>query len=309
MLAKRLVRLLVLVLVYVLVAEAGLQIAAFFVRRSTRAQMPVAWVTGNLRVLCLGDSNTYGLWLDHREQEAYPQQLEALWNARVAAPKLEVLNLGFPGTNSSRLVRDLPDLIDTLRPDILIVMVGVNDFWTLPVPIEDAQEARPQGSFLARHSLIYRLFDLARRGQIADQVEIVMDPEGSLARGAHHKARVGDLEFDMGFTKAEPGLSGDAEGLKRNLHRLVELARAARTPLYLMTYASTKDFYRAASEALADVAAETGTPLIDLATIFAGVCPTGGCPDVLYPDGHLKARGYATVAETVLEKLDGRTSP
>ena len=56
-------------------------------------------------MLCIGDSNTYGLWLER--SQAYPQQLETLWNERNESPKLEVLNLGFPGTNSSRIVRDL----------------------------------------------------------------------------------------------------------------------------------------------------------------------------------------------------------
>jgi lysophospholipase L1-like esterase len=307
MLGKRLALLPVLVLVYVLVAEAGLQIASFFLRRSTRAEMPVAWVTGNLRVLCLGDSNTYGLWLDQREKEAYPQQLESLWNARVTAPKLEVLNLGFPGTNSSRLARDLPRLLETLHPDILVLMVGVNDFWTLPFPIDQAQEARPQGGFLARHSLLYRLFHLIRRGRVADKVEILMDPNGSLTRGAHHKARVGDLEFEMGFVKAEPGLSGDAEGLKNNLRRLVELARAAETPLYLMTYPSSGDFHAPANQAIRDAAFETETPLIDLTVVFQPICPTGNCPDVLFPDGHPKASGYKIVAETIIERLEGST--
>jgi lysophospholipase L1-like esterase len=307
MLGKRLALLPVLVLVYVLVAEAGLQIAGFFLRRSTRAEMPVAWVTGNLRVLCLGDSNTYGLWLEQREQEAYPQQLEALWNARVGAPKLEVLNLGFPGTNSSRLVRDLPRLLETLHPDILILMVGVNDFWTLPFPIDEAQEARPQRSFLERHSLLYRLYYLIRRGRLADKVEILMDPRGSLARGAHHKARLGDLEFDMSFVKAEPGLWGDADALRQNLHRLVEQARAAETNVYLMTYPSHKDFHLTANQAINSAALETKTPLIDLAAVFAPICPTNDCPEMLFPDGHLKAPGYTIVAEEIIKRLDGST--
>src|SRR5262245_14874294 len=130
MLWKRLALAPIGLLLALLILEGGLQIGAFFLKRSKRGELPVAWVTGNLRVLCLGDSNTYGLWLEQREKEAYPQQLEALWNARVAAPKLEVLNLGFPGTNSSRLVRDVPRLLETLHPDVLILMVGVNDFWT-----------------------------------------------------------------------------------------------------------------------------------------------------------------------------------
>ena len=308
MLGKRLALLPVLVLVYVLVAEAGLQIASFFMRRSTRAEMPVAWVTGNLRVLCLGDSNTYGLWLEQREKEAYPQQLEALWNARVAAPKLEVLNLGFPGTNSSRLVRDVPRLLETLHPDILILLVGVNDFWTLPFPLDEAQEARPKQGFLERHSLLYKLYYLIRRGRLADKIEVVMDPQGNLARGAHHKARLGNLEFDMSFVKAEPGLWGDAQALEKNLRRLVEEARAGDAKPYLMTYPSHKDFHVTANQAITAAALETKTPLIDLAALFAPICPTGDCPKMLFPDGHLKAPGYTIVAEEIIKRLDGRTA-
>jgi lysophospholipase L1-like esterase len=114
MLGKRLALVPIGILLGLLMLEGGLQVGAFFMKRSKRGELPVAWVTGNLRVLCLGDSNTYGLWLERKE--AYPQQLEALWNQRVAAPKLEVVNLGFPGTNSSRLVRDLPRLLRRSTP-------------------------------------------------------------------------------------------------------------------------------------------------------------------------------------------------
>jgi len=307
MLWKRLALVPIGIFLGLLMLEGGLQIGAFFMKRSKRGELPVAWVTGNLRVLCLGDSNTYGLWLERKE--AYPQQLEVLWNQRIAAPKLEVVNLGFPGTNSSRLVRDLPRLLETFDPDILILLVGVNDYWTLPIPLDEAEPTRPQGSFLARHSLIYRLYYLIRRGHVADKVEIIMDPNGNLAEGARHKARVGDLEFDMGFVKADEGLWGDSAGLNENLHRLIEEARAAGTPLYLMTYASKKNFYTTASETLTDVALETGTPLIDLAAIFEPLCPNDDCPDVLFPDGHPNASGYRIVAEAIMKQLAGSTPP
>src|SRR5262245_10283725 len=156
--ARRLLWLPALVLVYLLVAEAGLQIAAFFVRRATRAELPAAWLTGNLRVLCLGDSHTYGLWVER--SQAYPPQLEALWNQRGQSPKLQVLNAGVPGTTSSRLLRELPGLLETFDPDTLIILVGGNDFWTLPTPLEDEPAARPREGFLKRHSLLYRLYYL-----------------------------------------------------------------------------------------------------------------------------------------------------
>ena len=154
--------------------EAGLHAAAFFVQRATRAGLPPGWLTGNLRVLCIGDSNTYGLYLER--DEAYPPQLEVVWNARVEAPKLEVLNLGFPGTNSSRVVRDFPRLLDTFAPDLVILMVGVNDFWTEPFPVGEspAEEAR---HWLRRNSRIYRaLYMLLRAGEARELVVTWEEP-------------------------------------------------------------------------------------------------------------------------------------
>jgi lysophospholipase L1-like esterase len=301
---KRLALVLVGLFLGVLMLEGGLQVAAFFVKRSTRSELPAAWVTGNLRVLCLGDSNTYGLRLPRNE--AYPQQLEALWNERVKTPKLEVLNLGFPGTNSSRLVRDLPRLLETFDPDIVIVMVGVNDFWTLPYPIEGEPETRPGKNFIQRHSLLYRLYYLLRRGQVAKKVEIIMDPEGSLEKGAQHKARVGDLEFDMGFVTAGEGLQGDGAALKTNLGRLAELARNAESRFYLMTYPSQKDFYSPANDVIKAAARENDIPLIDLESIFQPLCPTVECPETFFDDGHPKAPGYRIVAESVLKRMGGQ---
>lgn len=301
---KRLALLPVGILVYALVAEAGLQIAAFFMQRATRAEMPVAWVTGNLRVLCLGDSNTYGVWL--RRHQAYPQQLEAVWNERTESPKLEVLNLGVPGTNSSRLVRELPQMIETFDPDILIIMVGVNDFWTLPTPLEDAPAAQPQPGFLKRHSLLYRLYYLFQRGRLSNTPEFIRDPNSTLAGAGKHRVRVGDREFEMGFAAASPVLESGGAGLKSNLERLVGMAREAGTSLYLMTYPSQRSYYHDANQVITAFANQTGTPLIDLTAVFAPICPQNDCPETLFPDGHPTAPGYRIVAETIRERLARR---
>jgi lysophospholipase L1-like esterase len=301
---KRLVVLPALVLVYVLVAEAGLQIAAFFMQRSTRAELPVAWVTGNVRVLCLGDSNTYGLWVER--SQAYPQQLEREWNERTDSPKLEVLNLGVPGTNSSRLVHALPELLETFAPDILIIMVGANDFWTLPVPLEEAPAKQLQANFLKRHSLLYRLYYLFQRGRVANAPEFVRDPDATLDGNGQHRIRAGDREFDMGFADARPGLEGDSAGLRRNLLRLVELAREAGSSLYLMTYPTQRAFYGLANHEIGSIAIQTGTPLIDLSAVFAPICPQTDCPELLLQDGHPTPSGYRTIAETILGRLAQR---
>ena len=59
---------------------------------------------GQHRVLCVGDSNTYGLYVG--AADAYPGRLQALLGDSVA-----VVNLGYPGNNSSSLSAYLPGLL------------------------------------------------------------------------------------------------------------------------------------------------------------------------------------------------------
>ncbi|MBI1317914.1 MAG: hypothetical protein GC168_03060 [Candidatus Hydrogenedens sp.] len=50
--------------------------------------------TGTLRVLCLGDSHTFGWGV--RDEDCYPRQLEALLRARLGEDAVEVINAGTP---------------------------------------------------------------------------------------------------------------------------------------------------------------------------------------------------------------------
>jgi lysophospholipase L1-like esterase len=293
------------ILLGLLLLEAGLQVAAFFVQRATHRELPVAWVTGNLRVLCLGDSNTYGIWLDERSQ-AWPQQLEALWNQQVETPKIEALNLGFPGTNSSRLARDLPRLLETFAPDVVLVMVGVNDHWTMPYPIEGAEEASPRPGFLKRHSLLYKLYYLIRRGREARELEIILDPEADLERGGRHKVRVGEVEFEMGYERRYDPLVIDRVALLRNFGLMVAASRNAGAAIHLMTYPSRRFPHPGVSRVIREASRDLGVPLVDLAATFASLCPRRDCPDKFFHDGHPRASGYRIVAESVLRQLAKR---
>src|SRR5262249_22930126 len=116
-----------------LVLEVVLQVAALYVRSTRGVAASSRWVPGRRRLVTLGDSNTYGLYLRDRSA-AYPTMLERLWNETPGAPPIEVLNLGFPGTNSSQVLNTFPEMLATLHPDIVTVMVGANDLWTVPEP-------------------------------------------------------------------------------------------------------------------------------------------------------------------------------
>lgn len=83
-----------------------------------------------LRVLCLGDSRTFGIWLDRgalRFDNDWPRLLAKRLRADEAAPPTQVLNLGVIGYTSSHVLRQLMTRLPNLDPDILIISVGMND--------------------------------------------------------------------------------------------------------------------------------------------------------------------------------------
>lgn len=281
------------------VLEGALQVGALWVHLAGQ-RLPATWLTGGRRILCVGDSNTYGLYMPDRAL-AYPQQLERLWNASVQTPRVEVLNLGYPGTNSSRLRHDFPRMLDTFRPDMVIMMVGSNDYWTAPVTADDAEH--PPGriaQLLQRYSRVYQLAYMLRRALDHRQLEVVY-PVGQNG-GSSGTARYGNVEFAMGWTP-EPGQVDFDERLEENLRALAEYARDYGAEPVFMTYPSRLWNYGDASQFIRAAAADTGTRLIDLAAVFEPECPDEPCPDWLYKDHHPTARGYYLIAETLVRTL------
>jgi lysophospholipase L1-like esterase len=275
-----------------LLLEAALQLAAWglFITRGPESSVPARG--DRIRVLCLGDSNTYGLYVE--PDASYPAQLETLWVERGGSPELEVLNLGYPGMNSSQIVRDVPDLLERLAPHLVILMVGVNDYWTLPV----SEEAGDTGTVLGtlRHSRLYRLYRL-----LGSRFE--RDPRPIPSEG-EQRLRVEGLELDVAWTpNTEVDPKQVVSTLQRNLRRGIEIARSRGTAIALMSYPSRDSFYSSTNHVLRWASQQARVPLVDLARLFEPRCPELECPELLHSDGHPNAAGYRLIAEALVEVL------
>jgi lysophospholipase L1-like esterase len=298
----------------ILLLELALQLGAWYVSATGR-ERPTALQHVDLEVLCLGDSATYGLRLEL--EEAYPHQLESLWNQTSAPPRIRVDNLGYPGMNSSRLLRDFSRMLESFSPDVAIVMIGANNFWTLPVESEDKSNP-PTLSLLSRHSRVMKLVRMLRGGAerpvlsiphetIAEQSMGVGEDEGYDQQNLE-VARYGDDEFILGFTPSGQWMGRG--GLEPDLRDIIRIAEQFETRLILMTYPSQRELYGGAGEIIRATAGQARAHLVDLSLAFAPVCPevvppvgTAWCSEYLFTDDHPNANGYRLIAETLIPSL------
>lgn len=86
---------------------------------------------GAVRIVCLGDSGTFGISAATSQDgtlglrwETYVDDLRRL---AAAQPKVEVINAGVPGSTSSHALRLLRAKVLAHEPDIVVLRVGLND--------------------------------------------------------------------------------------------------------------------------------------------------------------------------------------
>jgi hypothetical protein len=279
-----------------LVAEVLLQLGAWAVR--TQREPPMAWAGGGRRIACLGDSNTYGLYLER--PQAYPAVLQRQWDARPDLPPIEVLNLGVPGTNSSKLRARFGEIMDALHPGVVLLMIGVNNAWTVPVPLHAWQT--PLQRLWAR-SRVFRLLYMVRRAFANRAVKVAVDFSPVGRPRPMGQVRVDGEAIDLAFTGRATSPHDWVAGLRADLLVMVEQASAAGARPFLLTYPSETAAYGAANRVIRAVAAESGTPLINVGRALRAACQADGCDGLFLPDQHASARGNEIVAATVLEHL------
>jgi len=290
--------------VALLLGEILLQVAATVVEVTGR-HPDEAFTGDSLRVVCLGDSNTYGLHLDR--SEAYPQQLEALWNSDARRPTIEVLNFGYPGTNSSTVRRELPRILRDLSPHVVVLLVGVNDSWTVPATDPAAPDLLNRlMAFLDSNSRLYRFYSILRnRGGGYDVIapEVVSEPGIQRRIGT---IEYGNHAYDLGFEGRREWAPSVDGALVSNLVALVHEAEAAGVAVILLTYPWDQELYAGANRLILQAGRSANASMIDLSEAFSQACDGAECEALFFPDGHPTARGHALVARILVQQLPSR---
>ncbi|MBN2407365.1 MAG: tetratricopeptide repeat protein [Elusimicrobia bacterium] len=99
--------------------EAGLRIGGYIcLSRQESGNRKSLARPGVCRILCLGESTTAGQW---------PRPLEGILNEQNIGVEFSVIDKGRAGTYSSSIMREAEGYIKRYNPDIVVVMMGIND--------------------------------------------------------------------------------------------------------------------------------------------------------------------------------------
>ncbi|MCK6486392.1 MAG: hypothetical protein HUU22_11135 [Phycisphaerae bacterium] len=249
---------------------------------------------GALRVLCLGDSCTFGTGAG--QNDTFPAQLERELRGRLEGRAVEVINAGVPGFSSFQARMLLESEGWSFSPDAVVLTVGCND----------RKPARPDEKrvYDASKFLGDREYHaLAQRRNVLALTRVIgrwlaprgLSAEAELAAQQSGKRRVPVPEY------------------REELIHVVEACRRRGVvpvivvwALYFEADPSTirgrplSDHNRSFAEYQAmarQVAREKDVPLADVPKVVAG---TRG----LYADGvHLNATGYGLVAREIADVL------
>lgn len=272
----------------------------------TSVRKPSGW----LRIVCLGDSRTFGVWLDagrFRYDNDYPAALERSLHDDAGGKHVEVINTGVLGYTSAHGLTQLQTQVLKLHPDIITVAFGFNDHSLAWNPALAAREPRNpfarESFYFASHSYWFQLgkavYDSIGALHAPPLSERWVDPEAyeyDLHRFAEvarrHRIHVlfvsqAPRPLEMGESaQAFPEHPQDKAGLYfllgvKDLEDLHRLDRSYRDLLY-------------------KVAEEEGVPVADAAAAFAERRELlFGQYDMM----HCNPAGARVIAETIRHKL------
>lgn len=80
-------------------------------------------------VLCLGESSTAGLYV--KRKDSYPAQLKVMLKRQYPSRDIEVIVPPHVGQNTSQVANRIQHYINVYRPDLIVVMAGYNNEWSL----------------------------------------------------------------------------------------------------------------------------------------------------------------------------------
>jgi lysophospholipase L1-like esterase len=293
---RQVLRVVLVVLALALVAEVGLRLAGAVYLRRLQPDPPGP--PDEVRIVCLGESSTAGLWTHF--EDAYPAQLERALRSAWPDSRIRVVAPPHIGQNTSQIANRIGGYLRTHRPRLVIVMSGYNNEWSLAeshvgrfLEGSRAESLRVRG-LVALDGL--RLFRVARwawlKATLPTDARYLRDNRG-YAWGAAERARYPPAEGVYDFAlRQRPAF---VKLWRHDVGEIVRRSREAGARALLMTY-HINPSYLPGTE-MAALAQAEGVPLVRNDETFAPFVQDRAIERYLFHDGwHPNERGYALIA-------------
>lgn len=110
--------------IFFVILELGLSLGGFVLLSIQEHRNILSLkASAQYRIVCIGESTT-ALGGD----DSYPAQLERILNQINPNVKISVINKGVSRVDSSKILQQLEENLDKYKPDMVITMMGINDF-------------------------------------------------------------------------------------------------------------------------------------------------------------------------------------
>ncbi|MDP8223540.1 MAG: SGNH/GDSL hydrolase family protein [Candidatus Lernaella stagnicola] len=253
---------------------------------------------GVFRVICVGDSTTFGVMVP--EPETYARRLEKSLHAK--APRVEVLNAGVPGTNIFAHRVLLAKTLLPLKPDVIVLYVLFNgrpEVEDIRRKIEGGRAAN-RVQLALRHSAVYRLLRRLLKGGFA------LDSDAPLAHLVADSGVPGgwvetSFRADLHAVVDQVQHAGAKLVLVYHLTRPGVQARLDRRANPALPLGASERFNRRLRGLTRDAAATRGVVFLDPMPAFV----RGKSEDkqLFLDDVHFSSHGHAVLAEELTEPL------
>jgi lysophospholipase L1-like esterase len=261
---------------------------------------------GTLRVLCLGESTTFGQPADD-DKWIWPARLEEQLSAKFTGRPVEVLNAAVPGFTAAQSLERFRASLAGLQADIVIISHGVTDLAAGEAPSAKAAQVSHAGCWQEwrdSYSLAYNLLRSNTTGFLAGQFTAQRRDD----IGGAGATRFETTMIDLVSTCRRAG----AEVLVCTVPRSFALdqspyqrSQLAQTALFFNPRLSVTGLTRAYdryNQAIRNAAAESGAMLLDLDKLI----PRG--PDCFIDSVHFSPAGHERVAQEFAAVL-GKAAP
>ncbi|MBI3087382.1 MAG: hypothetical protein HYY91_00625 [Candidatus Omnitrophica bacterium] len=243
---------------------------------------------GVFRVICLGESSTWGDYALSGEEMTWPAQLERMLQEAYPGRRIEVINAGLPSWMTYENLFHLNTRLLGYEPDLLLVYEMVNDLGLIGVlsPEQDVGALRrhlighPVHRWLC-HSATYSFISYWLTGRLG-------------LRGSKDPwARLFEPQW----------VPFGARSFERNLSLMVRVAQAERVPIVLSTQALRVDrihpYHRELVEPMQEIIRAVGrtyrVPVVEI----AGEIP----PELFTSEVHVYDAGAAIIATKFFDTI------